>query len=129
MACVILDQSFDERRGMMNQRDRIREILAAYQKHGWRLRRLLLVPETRAEVVNKDEVIFEGARVEEANVDALWFSRSSDGKREAWELRLIAETAYALFETFQADEPEQAREDTRREMQARMSQFITRKHS
>jgi len=111
----------------MNQRDRIREILATYQKHGWQLRRVLLVPETRAEVVNKDELTFEGARVEDASVDVLWFSRPSHGKREAWELRLIAETPYALFEMFEADEPEEAREEARQEMEARMSEFTTKK--
>ncbi len=111
----------------MNQRDRIREILATYQKHGWELRRLLLLPETRAEAVNKDEITFEGARIEDANVDALWFSRPSNSKREAWELRLIAETPYALFETFEADEPEEAREEVRQEMEARMSEFTTKK--
>lgn len=111
----------------MNQRDRIREILATYQKHGWQLRRVLVVPETRAEVANKDELTFEGARIEDANVDALWFSRPSHGKREAWELRLIAETPYALFEMFEADEPEEAREDVRQELEARMSEFTTKK--
>ncbi len=111
----------------MNQRDRIREILATYQKHGWQLRRVLLVPETRAEVVNKDELTFEGARVEDANVDALWFSRPSHGKREAWELRLIAETPYALFEMFEADEPEETHEGVRQEMQVKLSEFMTKK--
>ncbi|HYN26513.1 MAG TPA: hypothetical protein VES69_15935 [Pyrinomonadaceae bacterium] len=111
----------------MNQRDRIREILATYQKHGWQLRRLLLLPETRAEAVNDDEHTFEGARIEDANVDALWFSRPSHSKREAWELRLIAETPYALFETFEADDPEEAREEVRQEMEARMSEFTTKK--
>jgi hypothetical protein len=113
----------------MNQRDRIREILATYQKHGWQLRRVLLRPETRAEVVNKGELIFEGARVEDANIDALWFSRPSPGGREAWELRLIAETPYALFETFKADEPEEAHEEMRQEMEARISKFTTMKHA
>ncbi|MBA3571308.1 MAG: hypothetical protein H0W34_04920, partial [Pyrinomonadaceae bacterium] len=69
---------------------------------------------------------FEGARIEDANVDALWFSRPSHSKREAWELRLIAETPYALFETFEADEPEEAREEVRQEMGARMSEFAKR---
>lgn len=110
----------------MNQRDRIREILATYQKHGWRLRRLLLVPETRAEVVDNDPEFAE-ARVDDASVDALWFSRPSVGKREAWELRLIAETPYALLETFEADELEEAREEVRQEMVARMSEFTTRR--
>ncbi len=103
------------------------EILATYQKHGWQLRRVLLLPETRAEVADKDELAFAGAKVDDANVDALWFSRPSHGKREAWELRLIAETPYALFETFEADEPEEAHEEVRQEMEARMSEFTTRK--
>lgn len=111
----------------MNQVDLIRQILATYQNHGWQLRRLLLLPETRAEV-NKDENAFAGTRVDDANVDALWFSRPSSGKREAWELRLIAETPYALLETFAANEPEEAHEKVRQEMEARMSEFTTRKH-
>ena len=111
----------------MNQRDLIREILATYQKHGWQLRRLLLLPETRNEIVNKGELTFAGVRVDDANVDALWFSRPSSGKREAWELRLVAETPYALFETFEADAPEGAHEEVRQEMEARMSEFTARK--
>lgn len=112
---------------MMNQRDRILEILATYQKHGWQLRRVLLVPETRATVVNKDELTFEGAKVEDANLDALWFSRPSHSRREAWELRLISETPYALFEMFEADEPEETHEGLRQEMQVKLSEFTTRK--
>ena len=111
----------------MNQQELIRDILAIYQKHGWQLRRLLLVPETRAEVVNREELTFAGVRVDDSNVDALWFSRPSSNKREAWELRLIAETPYALFDTFEADEPEEAHEEKRQEMEARMSEFTTRK--
>ncbi len=111
----------------MNQRDRISEILETYQKHGWQLRRVLLIPETRAEVLSMDELAFEGVRVDDANLNAMWFSRPSTGKREAWELRLITETAYALFETFEADEPEEAREEVRHEMEARMSEFTATK--
>lgn len=111
----------------MNQRERIRDILATYQKHGWQLRRVLLVPESRATIVENEELPFEGARIDDANVDALWFSRPSTGAREAWELRLVAETPYALFETFAADEPEAAQEEVRREMEARMNEFTTRK--
>jgi hypothetical protein len=107
----------------------IREILATYKKHGWELRRLLLLPETRAELVNHDELMFAGVRIDDAHVDALWFSRSSPGKREAWELRLLAETPYALFETFAVDEPEEAREERRHEMEGRMREFISRKSS
>jgi hypothetical protein len=123
--CAILAQSFNGQRGMMNQIDRIREILATYHKHGWQLQRLLLVPETRAQVIDNDPT-FAGARVDDASVDAIWFSRPSVGKREAWELRLIDETPYALFETFEADELEEAREEVRREMEARMQESARR---
>ncbi len=108
----------------MNQKDRIREILDTYGKHGWRLRRVLMCSETRAQVVSSEEEWIEAARIEAAGIDALWFSRASPGKREAWELRLVAETQYALFETFEADEPEEDRDEVRREMEARLRDYL-----
>ena len=58
-------------------------------------------------------------------VDALWFARASHagGGREAWELRLVAATPYALFETFEEDEAEEEREEVRREMEARLGEY------
>ena len=106
----------------MNPIDLIKEILATYKKHGWRLRRVLLRPETRAGL--SDENWAGDASIEAAELDALWFSRGSQQNREAWELRLISATQYALFETFEADEPEAAREEIRREMEARMKDKI-----
>ena len=76
--------------------------------------------ESRAELI---EAAFAGIAPEEAGVDALWFSRASHAGREAWELRLVGETPYALFETFEADEDEEAREELRREMQARLTEY------
>ena len=108
----------------MNQHDRIKEILTTYEKHGWQLQRVLLRPATRAEVTDKEWIT--NARVEEAEFDALWFSRPSHQGREAWELRLVSATQYALFETFEADEPEEAREGVRREMEARMAKYRDR---
>lgn len=69
---------------------------------------------------------FAAMPVEEAMVDALWFSRPSHGAREAWELRLIAENPYALFETFEKDESEEQREGMRREMEARLRDYLTK---
>jgi len=95
----------------------INEIAEVYQKHGWQLRRALLRPETESanELGRLGDI-----KIEAAEIDALWFSRPSHQGREAWELRLIAENPYALFETFEADESEEEREDVRREMEARM---------
>jgi hypothetical protein len=102
----------------MSQENLINEILATYQKHGWELRRALLRPETLAAITESG--LLSQAHVEDSQIDALWFSRASHGQREAWELRLVATTQYALFENFEAEEEEEAREELRREMEARM---------
>ena len=73
-----------------------------------------------------DFLSFTEADVEDASIDALWFSRSSHERRVAWELRLIAENPFALFETFEEDETEEQREDMRREMEARLRDHLSR---
>ena len=50
--------------------------------------------------------------------------RPSHQQREAWELRLLSETQYALFETFEADETEEQREEMRQEMEARLRDYV-----
>ncbi|MGB7924779.1 MAG: hypothetical protein WCF57_16170 [Pyrinomonadaceae bacterium] len=111
----------------MNPLEQFREIITAYGKHGWRLRRVLMRTETRAQMPDDAaalEEFFEGAAIEESSVDALWFARPSHEGREAWELRHVAATPYALFETFEADEAEEDREDVRREMLARLRERV-----
>jgi hypothetical protein len=110
----------------MNQLERVREIIAAYQRHEWRLQRVLLSPETRVEFGEAGSELFEGAVLREAPYDALWFARPSSAGREAWELRLVSATPYALFETFEADEAEEDREEVRREMEARLTEYAAR---
>jgi hypothetical protein len=110
----------------MNYRDLINEIVGTYHKHGWELRRVLLRPATNAELnVGSDHHASLGdVRTEEAEVDGLWFSRPSHDEREAWELRLLAENPFALFETFEVDETEEQREEMRREMEARLREYV-----
>ena len=115
----------------MGQLKNFQEILAQYRRHGWRLARVLARPETSAElrgagdagVVEGGGVSFEGAAVVESEVDAMWFTRPSAEGREAWELRLVGETPYALFELFEPDEEEEDREDVRREMESRLREY------
>ena len=107
----------------MNQIDLFAEVIASYQKHGWELQRLLLRPETQSEMGTRVAELSAPVRIYESLVDALWFARPSHGDRVAWELRLVAETPYALFETFEADESEEEREDVRREMEARLRHY------
>jgi hypothetical protein len=103
----------------MSQIEIAQEIIAAYERHGWRLRRVLLRPSSREEFKSSADT-FSGAALIDGEIDALWFARPSHEEREAWELRLISENAYALFEAFEADETDEEREDVRREMENRM---------
>ncbi len=103
----------------MDKRKLIEEIIATYRKHGWQLRRVLLRGETSAELEGELETLeLNGAKVEESEVDGLWFSRPSHEQREAWELRQLSENPFALFETFEKDESEEQRAEMRREMEA-----------
>ena len=100
--------------------DLFREIIAAYQRHGWELRRVLLKPATRSDLGEQAAGLFAEAKLIESEFDGLWFARSSHAGREAWELRLVAEQPYALFEAFEADETEEDREEARIEMENKM---------
>ena len=134
----------------MSRLKKFQDTLAMYSKHGWRLARVLARDETldelrrstaggepqadesaaetfdksAAETFDKSAAeTFEGVAVRESEVDAMWFTRAAQGGREAWELRLVGETAYALFELFEPDEPEEDRVDVRREMEARLREY------
>ena len=113
----------------MKSSDLIKETVASYEKHGWQLRRVLLRPETSAELradQGYDALPQGTAQPKEALIDALWFSRASHERREAWELRLLAENPFALFETFEEDETEEQREEMRSEMEALLRDHVNK---
>jgi hypothetical protein len=107
----------------MKKSDLFRELLDTYRRHGWELKSVLLTPATMAEI----EAGTVAVDIKEATIDALWFSRPSRQNREAWELRLLAEMPYALFETFESDETEDQRAGARKEMEARLLEFVSTK--
>jgi hypothetical protein len=107
----------------MNLTALFNEIVALYGKHGWELRRVLLRPENRSEL---DKTVDSEVPVTEGAVDAVWFSRPSHEGREAWELRLLAENPYAMFETFEADETEEQLDEMRQEMEARLREYVNK---
>lgn len=109
----------------MSRVKKFEEVAATYARHGWRLARVLMGAEALAEWrAARGADLFGGVEPSESEVDALWFSRPSHGGREAWELRLVAEAPYALFEVFEPDEEEDDREDVRREMEARLREYV-----
>ena len=98
----------------------IQEILAQYKKHGWSLSRVLLSPTTRKRLSVSPENLFGAVEVISSEVDAVWFSRPSGKNGEAWELRRLSGTPFALFEVFDDDDDEEIREEARQEMQTRL---------
>ena len=102
----------------------VQGILTIYQRHGWELQRVLIKPAASLRPDGETKALFGDAQLIETDFEAFWFARPSHQGREAWELRLLSEQPYALFEAFETDQIEEQREDSRREMEARM-----RKHA
>ncbi len=101
--------------------EQIREMLKQYAKHGWNLRRVLLSAKTREDLAGALESLFSNAPVVASEIDAVWFSRPAANGNEAWELRRLSQTPFALIEVFDADDEEDAREDARQEMEKAVS--------
>ena len=108
----------------MNKANLFMELVAMYRKHGWELRGALMQPSTLAELQSQEAQLLNRVAVKESPIDALWFSRPSSHDRDAWELRLLEQTQYALFETFETDETEEQREEAKLEMEARLREHI-----
>ena len=107
----------------MGSLEMMKDIIVTYERHGWKLRRVLARPDTVSLASEAGDGLRD-ADVRESDFDALWFARPSPGGREAWELRLGSENRYALFELFEADESEEDREEARREMENRMREYL-----
>ena len=79
----------------MIDRNAIEQIIAQYTRHGWKLRRVLLSDAARSKIGDTD-MVFGSAAVFASDLDALWFSRSSNADMAAWELRHLDAVPYAL---------------------------------
>jgi hypothetical protein len=108
----------------MKSIDLFMELVATYRKHGWELRSALLRSATVAVLERESAHLLDKVPVKEAGFDALWFSRPSHNKREAWELRLLGQTPYALFETFEIEETEEERDDVKLEMESKLRTYV-----
>lgn len=100
------------------------QIIATYRHHGWELQSVLLRPDTRALIATQAKELFAEAALRDDEIDALWFARPSHAGREAWELRLVAEQAYALFESFEADMAEEEKEEKLKQMEEKMRAHV-----
>ena len=98
----------------------IKDILALYAKFGWTLRRVLLSPNLKTNLGDSIHKLFASAEIIDSEIDAAWFSRPSGKDAEAWELRRLSETAYALVEVFDNEDEEEVREEIRHELEAKL---------
>ena len=85
----------------------IGEVIAQYEKHGWKLRRALLSDASEGESVQFDK----GVDVIRGDMDALWFSRRSQPDTEAWELRRLTGSPFALVAVVPANSSSNELED------------------
>ena len=75
------------------------ETIKQYEKHGWRLRRALVSPGS----VQTVRGALGDVPMMPSDFDALWFSRKSNPATEAWELRRLTGSPFALIAVVSAD--------------------------
>jgi hypothetical protein len=103
--------------------DAVSEILSLYQKHGWSLRRVLLSEKLNESLTASFKTLFGDAEIVPAEIDAAFFSRAS-GEREAWELRHLSKTPFAIFESFDKDIPQEVLREKLLEMVERLKKRL-----
>lgn len=82
----------------------VREIIGIYNKHGWKISRVLLSGKENERTEDPELAAAIGdASVEASPIDAIWFERPSKKGRIAIELRLISPEPFALFELVDED--------------------------
>lgn len=102
-------------------------ILSLYKKHGWSLRRILLSEKLNRQLSASIETLFGEAEIVPAEMDAMWFSRDSGTAREAWELRHLSITPFAIFESFEKEIPEQDLREKLLEVEERLKNRLKAK--
>jgi len=104
----------------MTDEKQIAEILSLYKKHGWNLSRVLLSAELEKKLSERSENIFGAAEIVPSQIDAAWFTRPSKYDREAYELRHLSATPFALFEVFEPETEESLKKEKLREMEEQL---------
>lgn len=77
------------------------EVITLYEKHGWKLRRALLSRDERKSL----EASLNAIDIVESDLSALWFSRRAKPESEAWELRRLTGSPFALVAVVPSDAP------------------------
>lgn len=95
------------------------DIIEQYEKHGWKLRRALITQELGANLGDV-AAVFGDAEVYSSAHNGLWFSRKSLPDQEAWELRRISTSPFAVIEVVPDGLAEEERDEILSRAEARM---------
>ena len=70
------------------------QVIEQYKRHGWVLRRILFSAPLSTDAAN----LVGDLPARKSVIDAFWFSRRSQPNSEAWELRRLSGSPFALVE-------------------------------
>ena len=98
----------------------IKSIIDQYAKHDWSVRRVLLSPASIAGFGSELALAHPDAEISESANEALWFSRRTLPDREAWELRRVSGSPFALIAVLEDSLTEDEREDVLSSAESRM---------
>ena len=96
------------------------KILEQYMQYGWKLRRAALSVESIQRFGTTLTSYDPEAQIENSPNESLWFSRRSLPDREAWELRRLAGSPFALVTVLEDSSSEDEREEILRDTERRM---------
>ena len=98
----------------------LNDIVSQYKDHGWTPRRAVLSESDF--LLFKDYLInaHAGIEIHSGPESGLWFSRRSLRDREAWELRRLSGSPFALMAVIEDSMPDTEREAVLHETQMRM---------
>jgi len=80
----------------MSELTTISELIDQYSSHGWVVRRALLSSASIKALGDSLAALYPDLEISESVHEALWFSRRSHPDREAWELRRLSGSPFAL---------------------------------
>lgn len=98
----------------------VTSIIEQYAKHDWVVRRVMLTSVSISSFGSGLESLYPDVEVIESGNEGIWFSRRTLPDREAWELRRLAGSPFALVaileDSFSAEEQEDVLRSTEQRM-------------
>ncbi|QYO67937.1 hypothetical protein [Leptolyngbya sp. 7M] len=97
------------------------ELVIQYEKHGWRLRRIVSTDTLGPDILREIEAFGDDIYVSLSVVDGAWFSRRSGERSETWELRRLGGSPLAMLARIEPHSDPGGIEKILREIEEKMS--------